>query len=188
MEEDMELSKQNKIKNFFKRYGVMMIAGAFVVAIALAVGLTLPATQQVSTVNLDFTSPMLNAEITKDYSETELQFNENLGRWEIHLGIDFKSDDNKVFSVLDGTVLSVENNSLEGYVVTIEHEDGFTSVYSSLDENVLVEEGDTVKGGEQIGESSATATGEFDEAQLHFTLLKDGDEVDPNLYIDLEKK
>ena len=188
MEEDMELSKQNKIKNFFKRYGVMIIAGVFVVAIALTVGLTLPASQQVSTTRLDFTAPMLNAEITKDFSDTDLQYNENLNRWEIHLGIDFAGEKNAVFSVLDGTVLSVTNNSLEGYVVEIEHADGFTSVYSSLGENVLVKEGDTVEGGQQIGEASNTATSEFTDSQLHFCLLKDGVEVDPNLYIDLQNK
>ena len=184
----MEISKQNKIKNFFKRYGVMIVAGVFVVAIALTIGLTLPATQEVSTTELSFTLPMNNAEITKDFSDQDLLYNEVMNRWETHLGIDFASEDNAVYSVLDGTVLSVTNNSLEGYVVEIEHTDGFVSVYSSLSENVLVEEGDTVEKGQHIGEASSTATAEFTDAQLHFCLLKDGVEVDPNLYIDLQNK
>ena len=188
MEGDMELSKQNKIKNFFKRYGVMIVAGVFVVAIALTIGLTLPKAQQVSTPNLSFTVPMTDAQITKDFSDQDLQYNPILNRWETHLGIDFASENSAVYSVLDGTILSVSNNSLEGYVVEIEHADGFVSVYSSLSENVLVKEGDTVEGGQQIGEASNTATAEFEEAGLHFCLLKDGLEVDPNLYIDLQNK
>lgn len=184
----MEITKQNKIKNFFKRYGVMMTAGGLVLAIALTIGLTLPKAQEVSTLNLNFSLPMANAEITKDFSDEDLLYNEVLNRWETHLGIDFASENNAVYSVLDGTVKSVTNNSLEGYIVEIEHEGGFTSVYSSLGENVLVEEGDKVEGGEQIGEASNTATAEFEDAQLHFCLLKDGVEVDPNLYIDLQIK
>lgn len=183
----MEITKSNKIKNFFKRYGVVFLACVFIVAIVLAVSLT-AVTQPVSTTELNFASPMLNAEITKDYSDTELQYNEVLNRWEIHLGIDFASEDVAVYSVLDGTVVSVTNNSLEGYVVEIEHSDGFTSIYSSLSENVLVEEGDTVESGQQIGEASSTASAEFDDSQLHFVLLLNGEEVDPNLYIDLQNK
>ncbi len=186
----MEINNANKLKNFFKRYGVFVLAGVFVVAIALTITFTaIDKGSQVSTLNLQFDEPMNNAMIIKDYSDTELQYNEVLDRWEAHLGIDFTSDDTSVFSVLDGTITSVTNNSLEGYVVEITHEGGFVSIYSSLDENVLVEEGDKILKGEQIGNASSSATNEYEDGnRLHFCLLKDGVEVDPNNYLDLQNK
>ena len=187
----MEIRKENKFKNFFKRYGAIALAGVFTVAIALTIALTVTDKgSEVSTTNLDFQVPMNNAEILKDYSDTDLQFNEVLNRWEIHLGIDFTSPtDNSVMSVLDGTVTDVTNNSLEGYIVEITHDNGFVSVYSSLDENVLVKEGDEVKKGDKIGEASNSASREFDdENALHFVLLQNGVEVDPNIYLDLGNK
>lgn len=190
MEENMEI-KTNKFKNFFKRYGAIALAGVFTVAIALTVALTVGnSTSQVSTNSLSFQIPMNNAEVIKDYSDTKLQYNDVLNRWEMHLGIDFTSStDTSVMSVLDGTVTSVSNNSLEGYIVEITHDDGFVSIYSSLSENVLVSEGDEVKKGDKIGDASNSAGREFDdETALHFVLLKDGVEVDPNNYLDLGNK
>ena len=187
---DMEINKTNKFKNFFKRYGVIALAGVFVVAIALTIAFTaVDRGSEVTTNTLQFEEPMNNAVVLKDYSDTELQYNSVLNRWEAHLGIDFTSEDTSVLSVLEGTVTSVTNNSLEGYVVEITHGDGFVSVYSSLDANVLVAEGDAVAKGQQIGNASNTATNEFTEGnQLHFCLLKDGVEVDPNNYLDLQNK
>ncbi len=186
----MEIRKENKFKNFFKRYGAIALAGVFTVAIALTIALTVTDQgSEVSTTNLDFQVPMNNAEILKDYSDTDLQFNEVLNRWEIHLGIDFTSADTAVFSVLDGTVTSVSNNSLEGNVVEITHSNGFVSVYSSLADDLLVSEGDTVQKGTQIGNASNTAGREVEEGnQLHFVLLLNGEEVDPNNYLDLQNK
>lgn len=186
----MEIRKENKFKNFFKRYGAITLAGVFTVAIALTIALTVTDKgSEVSTTNLDFQVPMNNAEILKDYSDTDLQFNEVLNRWEIHLGIDFTSQDTAVFSVLDGAVTSVSNNSLEGNVVEITHSNGFVSVYSSLADELLVSEGDTVQKGTQIGNASNTAGREVEEGnQLHFVLLLNGEEVDPNNYLDLQNK
>ena len=191
MEENMELNKTNKFKNFFKRYGVLVVAGVFVVAIALTVAFTIPTdnVEPVTTTELTFQVPMNDAVVIKDYSDSELQFNEVLNRWEIHMAIDMTSENPAVMAVLDGEVTSVSENSLEGYVVEITHADGFVSVYASLDENVLVEEGDLVTKGQQIGSASNTAAMEVLEGnQLHFSLLKDGVEVDPNNYLDLQTK
>ncbi len=190
MEENMEI-KTNKFKNFFKRYGALALAGVFTVAIALTVALTVGGkASEVSTTDLTFQTPMNNAEIIKDYSDTKLQYNDILNRWEIHLGIDFTSStDTSVMSVLDGMVTSVSSNSLEGNIVEITHDNGFVSVYSSLNDNVLVSEGDEVKKGDKIGDASNSAGREFDdETALHFVLFKDGVEVDPNNYLDLGNK
>ncbi|MBP3619287.1 MAG: M23 family metallopeptidase, partial [Clostridia bacterium] len=77
----------------------------------------------------------------------------------------------------------------DGCVITINHSDGFVSVYSSLEEDALVAQGDKVSKGQLIGKAAATATNEsLSGGHLHFQLFKDGKEVDPNNYLDLQNK
>lgn len=187
----MEIKKENKFKNFFKRYGVLTVACVFSLALALAIGLSVknPDEQPVSTQNVTFGLPMNNAVVVKDYADDHLQYNNSMKRWEIHLSIDLASENNDVFSVADGVVASVDSNSLDGYIVTVEHQDGFVSVYSSLDEQLNVQAGEKVNKGQKLGTASDTATNESkDGGHLHFTLLKDNVEVDPNNYLDLQNK
>ncbi len=185
----MEIKNEKKRK-LFKRIGAISLACVLALGIGLTIAFSVPKDEEVSTTStISFSLPMTNAVVVKDYSEEKLQLNDSLSRWEIHLAVDLTSDDNLVYAVYDGVVTSVEENTLEGYVVTIEHDGGFVSVYSSLSSNVLVSEGDTVTKGQQIGEASNTATNEYNTGtHLHFQLLKDGVEVDPNNYLDLQNK
>lgn len=138
---------------------------------------------------LVFGLPMSNAVIIKDYTDTKLEYNPTLDRWEAHMYIDFTADDPSVMSVLDGKVLSIEYDYLTGYVVTIEHSDGFISTYASLSDDVKVKVGDSVTKGQVIGVASslaASSSGYGDH--LEFTLLKDNKKIDPNNYLDLQEK
>lgn len=189
----MEIKNENKFKTFFKRYGALCLVCVVTVAIALGIGLNLPAKENpnepVDGGVTKFELPMKNSAVVKDFDDTRLQWNDALKRYEIHLALDLSSEQKEVFSVLDGVVKEVECNSLEGCVVKIEHTNGFVSVYGSLDENVKVKAGDKVTKGQQIGIASTSATNENVEGgHLHFTLLKNGEEVDPNNYLDLQNK
>lgn len=185
----MDIKKENKLKSFFKRYGVLSLACVIAVAVALSIGLNVPNEKPVSTTDMNFALPMNNAVVAKDFADDRLQFNEALERWEIHLSIDFTSADNAVFSVLDGVVTDVDTNSLDGTYIKIEHSNGFESIYSSLDSDIKVAEGDKVNKGQELGKASDSAKNEIVEGgHLHFTLLKDGQEVDPNNYLDLQNK
>lgn len=187
----MEIKKESKFLRVFRRYGVLAFACVMCVAIALVVGLTTTkgGDKPVSTEAIKFSVPMENAVVVKDFADDHLQLNESLKRWEIHLAIDMTSENESVFSVANGTVTSVTSNSLDGYVVEIAHSDGFVSVYSSLSENVDVKAGDKVTAGQKIGAASTSASNESKTgSHLHFVLLKNGQEVDPNNYIDLQNK
>lgn len=187
----MEIKNESKFKTFFKRYGVLTFACVCSIALALTIGLSVKdeTGEPVNTTQISFGLPMNNAVVIKDYADDHLQFNASMRRWEIHLAVDLSSENADVFSVADGVVASVSSNSLEGYIVTIEHSDGFVSVYSSLDENLAVVSGDKVKKGQKIGSASDDATNESkDGGHLHFTLFKDNLEVDPNVYLDLQNK
>lgn len=187
----MEIKKESKFLRVFRRYGVLTFACVMCVAIAIVLGLTVSNKKEepVSTEAVKFSLPMENAVVVKDFADDHLQFNDSLKRWEIHLSVDMMSENQNVFAVAEGVVTSVTSNSLEGYVVEIAHNDGFVSIYSSLSDNVEVLTGAKVVAGQKIGMAASTASNESVSGNhLHFTLLKDGNEVDPNNYIDLQNK
>lgn len=187
----MEIEKKNGFIEFIKKYGMFVAVGVVVFAIALTFTLVaaLHETVPTNTANLTFRLPMENANVIKDFSDTELQNNETLNQWEAHMSIDLTSENNDVFAVLDGTVASVSYSFLEGHTIEIEHASGFTSIYSSLDENILVKEGDKVSAGQKIGTAGESASGELDLGNhLCFTMLLNDKSVDPNNYLDLQQK
>lgn len=138
---------------------------------------------------LKFGLPMQNATIIKDFTDKKLEYNATLDRWEAHFYIDMTSSDLNVYTVLDGKVLSVDYDYLTGYVVKVQHDDGFVSCYASLNDKVLVKAGDMVKKGDKLGVASsmASASSKYGD-HLEFTLLKDNKKVDPNNYLDLQNK
>jgi len=137
-----------------------------------------------------FVVPVKNATIAKDYSGSELQYNDTLKQWEIHKAIDFiATDDLNVYATADGTVSKVTTNYLEGTVVEISHKNGLVSVYKSLNETTKVSVGDKVNAGQVIGELADTMAQEVNTgAHLHFEMIKDGVKVNPNDYLDLGNK
>ena len=137
-----------------------------------------------------FVVPVKNATIAKDYSGSELQYNDTLKQWEIHKAIDFiATDDLNVYAVADGTINKITTNYLEGTVIEIIHKNGLVSVYKSLNETTKVSVGDKVSAGQVIGELADTMAQEVNTgAHLHFEMLKDGVKVNPNDYLDLGNK
>ena len=133
--------------------------------------------------------PVDGAELIKGYSATQLFYNTTLGQWESHKGVDLVSDNLKVYAVLSGTVTNVVKNYENGTTITIAHEDGFVSVYSSLDSEVLVAVDDKVSKGQEIAKMSNSAANEqLQGSHLHFELFKNGEKVDPSNYLTLENK
>ncbi len=193
----MEIKKKNKFKEFFNKFGAYIGAGVLVLSLTIT-GLTIGLTAgpvnpddgvDVSTTELKFSLPMTSPEVLKDFSASELQENTTLGHWEAHLSMDLASADGLVYSVLDGTVLDVSYNYMDGNMVTIQHADGFVSIYSSLGDEVLVAKGDSVSAGQKIGVVSASATSESEIGEhLHFTLTKNNKKIDPNNYIEFQNK
>lgn len=184
----MEIKEENETT--YKRIGVLAVVCLIALAIALAIGLGVRGgSQKVSNSVMSFGLPMSNSVVVKDYAEDRLQHNESLKRWEIHLSVDLASEDASVFSIYDGIVTKVDYNSVEGKLVEITHDNGFVSVYSSLDQEVDVQQNGKVLKGQLIGKIATSAGNESKEgAHLHFTLFKDGVEVDPNNYLDLQSK
>lgn len=187
----MQIAKKNRFIEFFKNYGVYFAVGFLVFMMALTFTLlaTIGSTAPVSNKVIEFQLPMTNAMVIKDYSDTELQNNETLNQWEAHLSVDLTSDNGEVFSILDGTITSIDYDILDGHSITISHANGLVSIYSSLAEEISHEVGDAVKAGEKIGQASSSAGGELDLGEhLCLTMKLNNNYVDPNNYLNLQEK
>ncbi len=117
------------------------------------------------------------------YSDSELVYCTTLKQWQTHSGIDYACAlGAEVKSVYEGTVESVTNDSLNGYVVTINHGNGLVTRYGAL-ESVSVEEGAEVELGSVIGVAGNTALKEVNlGTHLHFETILDGKSVNPAVY------
>ena len=179
MDKSQSKQKRNNLMSYIYAaiIALLVIACAITIAVVNAKNTTSNAnigtedTVQVSATT--FVVPMKNATITKDYSASELQYNETLKQWEIHKAIDFMAtDDLNVYAVADGSVSNVFTNYLEGTVVEITHKDGLVSVYKSLNKDVKVSIGDKVSAGTVIGKVTESMASELNTgAHLHFEML-----------------
>lgn len=195
MQQKISSQKKKTIMN----YVYATVVGIFIVACAVTIALVSGTNvkpesnvgeDNVPVVAITYVVPIENATVAKDYSATELQYNDTLKQWEMHRAIDFIAGENlNVFAVTDGTVSNIYSNYLEGTVVEIAHKNGLVSTYKSLSENVSVAVGDKVVTGQTIGTVAETMSQEVNTgAHLHFEMTLNGVKVDPNEYIDLGTK
>ena len=133
---------------------------------------------------LSFEKP-IDGEIVKEYAKDNLIYSNTLQEWTTHLGIDIKADKTTVVKSAEaGKVKSIKNDPRYGLTIVIEHENGYQTVYSNLLSSEFVLEGEKVEKGQSIGTVGNTAAFEIaDEAHLHFEILKDSIQVDPNIYL-----
>lgn len=131
-----------------------------------------------------FAKPV-DGDVVKNYASDNLLYSNTLDEWTVHLGIDYAAEKTSIVkAAADGTVKSIKNDPRYGLTVVIEHSNGFTSMYANLLSTEFISVGEKVTKGQTIATVGNTATFEIaDETHLHFEILKDGVNVDPNLYI-----
>lgn len=123
--------------------------------------------------------------VIKEASGGELEYNQILGDWREHSGVDIAIDaGGEVKAVHSGTVTEVFDGSL-GETVIIDCGGGFTAVYGCLAENDGISVGQAVNEGDVIGKAGGTGSENITEPHLHFELIKDGAHVNPRDYIKL---
>ena len=98
-------------------------------------------------------------------------------------GIDYTKDneDFEVYASASGTVVRKENDSLLGWIVTIEHQKGLQTVYQSLDD-IKVEKGDQVKQGDLIGKAGNNVYQSSLKKHVHFIVSINDQTLNPNKY------
>ena len=192
----MSIMKTNNVRKYSIITAVVLCAITITLAIILsAVGN--PTTnnngnieQPVDTKPIVFINPLGVMEVLKGYSATELQYSATLKQWQVHKALDLAATEGTdVLAVYDGVVESIKTNYMMGTTITIKHNDKLKTVYSSLNEEVNVAVGDSIKKGKIIGKVANTAQSEAaDGAHLHFEVWADGNLVDPQNYVMLENK
>ena len=124
-------------------------------------------------------------EIICEYAKDNLIYSETLKEWVTHMAIDIKADKTSVIkSAAEGNVKSIVNDPRYGLTIVISHDEGYETVYSNLLTAEFVVEGEEVTQGQTIGTVGNTAAFESSmECHLHFELLKDGEYLDPTIYL-----
>ena len=138
----------------------------------------------------EFLPPMslAAASVAKDYSMDMVIYNKTLDQYMTHPGIDLEAPSGSgVNAIADGTVTAVCDDDAYGTTIEVTHGNGLAARYACLESSAMVEEGDTITQGQQIGTIGKTALYEaMDSAHLHFEMYKDGNLCNPADYITFE--
>jgi|GEM_PF-194925 len=137
-------------------------------------------------VDTKFEKPV-EGSLVRQFTE-ETIFCDTLGTWRTRSGVDIKADlGQKVLAVSDGVVEKVDNDNTEfGRYMVIDHKNGLKTLYSNLEDDIQIKEGQKISKGQEIGKVGKTA-GNYSEEKygdhLHFEVLKDNIKVDPEKYV-----
>ncbi|MDQ5983790.1 MAG: M23 family peptidase [Eubacteriales bacterium SKADARSKE-1] len=119
-------------------------------------------------------------DIIKKYSGENPAFSNTFNDWRIHNGIDFAlPQGEKVKSITDGVVKETFDDPLLGMTIVIDHAGDFTGFYSGLGNTTMVNVGDTVEAGQEIGSINDIPSEVADGHHLHLSIKKDGKFIDP---------
>lgn len=102
-------------------------------------------------------------------------------------GIDYTKNGEafNVYAATSGEVIRKENDSLLGWIISIEHESGMITTYQSVD-NIKVEKGDKIKQGDVIATSGNNVYQSGLKNHLHFIVSQDNKTLNPEKYYDKE--
>ena len=124
----------------------------------------------------EFEMPV-EGEDMRGFAKDSLIYSDTLEEWITHPGIDIKAERTAVVKAAEeGTIKSIKNDPRYGLTVVIEHVNGYKTVYSNLLTTEFVTE--------SIGTVGNSPSFEIvDEPHLHFEIIKDNVNVDPNIYL-----
>lgn len=127
----------------------------------------------------------VKGEIVGDYSLEVLAYDQTMGDWRTHAGLDVAAPlGTQVVAVADGTVSAIYADPLMGQTVVITHADDVQSLYANLGAVPTVEVGDSVTTGMVIGSVGNGAIAEGQKAShLHLEMTEAGVSVDPANYL-----
>ncbi len=127
----------------------------------------------------------VSGEAIAGYSMEALSYNQTTRDWRVHNGIDYGVEaGTEVLAAADGRVYTVYEDDALGYTVVIQHDDGYTTKYSSLAETMVVNPGDSVIAGQTIGYAGDTAIVETAMgSHVHFSVSYYDEPMDPGEFL-----
>ncbi len=106
------------------------------------------------------------------------------GGYEVHKGIDFVGEVGNIITASgDGVVTLAGDKGGYGIAVTIDHQNGYESLYAHMSE-MKVKAGESVNRGQIIGYIGST--GRSSGPHLHYSLYKDGESINPRQLLNLD--
>ena len=123
--------------------------------------------------------------VSTTFSVEALAYNETMGDWRTHDGIDIDSSlGTPVLSTSNGQVTDIYEDDLMGTTVVVEHANGMTSLYANLEAQTSVSVGTQVYAGDILGTVGDTAVAESgQQPHLHFAMYQDQVAVNPEDYL-----
>ncbi len=127
------------------------------------------------------TASPVKGETIAEYAMDCLSYNQTTRDWRTHNGVDIAAEaGTQVCAAAAGTVYTVYEDEMMGTVVVIRHEGGYATEYASLDKQVQVAAGDSVKLGDAIGCVGQSALLESAIGDhVHFSVTCNGESVNP---------
>ena len=127
------------------------------------------------------TAAPVEGEPIVEYSMACLSYNETTRDWRVHAGCDYTAETGtEVTAAADGEVYTVYEDDEMGMTVVIRHQDGYTTHYASLSDEVYVKAGEQVSLGQPIGMVGSTALMESALPEhVCFSVTQNGESVDP---------
>lgn len=139
-----------------------------------------PAESASQTFSNTFVMP-LKGDILNAFSNGKPVKSKTLNDWRTHDGVDIKAAiATPVKSASDGIVTAIDEDPMWGVTITIDHGNGYQTMYMGLNVNVSVKKDQQVEIGTVLGSVGETAEIEIaEEPHLHFAMKKDGEWIDP---------
>ena len=121
------------------------------------------------------------------YSMEALSYNQTTRDWRVHNGIDLAAEEGSpVVAAADGEIYTVYEDDTLGHTVVIRHNDGYTTCYSSLADQISVKPGDQVTMGDTIGYAADSAIVESTlGSHVHFSVTHYDEPMDPEEFLNL---
>lgn len=137
--------------------------------------------------NVKFVNPVTGS-LGRAYSEDPVYW-ATTGTYKTHLAMDIKAEEGAAVVATAAGVVKNIGVTTEGTYVEIDHQNGLTTIYGNLGEEVSVKVGDSVASGQEIGKVGKTTNLAYEEygTYLHFQVIENGTEVDPAKYVSYSK-
>lgn len=135
--------------------------------------------------NFLLTRPVPNARISSKFNPK--RFHPVLKRYRAHLGVDYAAPrGTKIYAAGDGVVSFVGNKGGYGKTVTINHSNGYMTLYAHVNGYANgIKKGKKVKKGQLI--AYVGSTGLSTGPHLHFGLYKNGNAINPESVVRIAK-
>lgn len=118
--------------------------------------------------------------VMKEFSGESPVYSVTFNDWRVHEGTDFAADKGAVVKAFTGgQVKEIYDDPMLGKTIIISHNGGYEAYYCGLGETTLVNVGDSVYPGQDIGSVKEVPSEILDAAHLHLGLKKDGVWINP---------